>query len=157
MDKKVAEIIQMIKSEGYRITKTREIIIRLFLETDRHLIPEEVYEQIKGKGISLPTVYRTIDILLKMGIIKELAIHHDRYYELYLFSQKKMHIHFKCNRCGTIREYSDHQVFRDMVEQRDYIEKKYQDVIEDITIMMTGICQRCRKEMNESLVTPVNP
>jgi Fur family transcriptional regulator, ferric uptake regulator len=146
MEKKITEIMNLIKARGYKFTRTREIIVRLFVETDRHLKPEEVYQLVKHQGISLPTVYRNIDVLTNMGIIKELSIHNERYYELYLFSQKKMHMHFKCSRCGLLKEYNDQHVFKEMILQRDYIEENYKDSVEDITIIMNGVCSQCLEE-----------
>ncbi len=62
------------------------------------------------RGISLPTVYRTIDILKRIGVIKE---------------------------------YNSRRIFKEMIQQRDYLESVYKDNIEDITIVMTGICNNC--------------
>jgi Fe2+ or Zn2+ uptake regulation protein len=155
MEKKITEIMNLIKARGYKLTRTREIMVHLFVETDRHLKPEEVHQLVKHQGISLPTVYRNIDVLTRMGIIKEIPLHNERYYELYLFSQKKMHMHFRCSQCGLIKEYTDQQVFQQMIRQRDYIEDTYRDSVEDINIIMTGLCSQCleRKESSAASMT----
>jgi Fe2+ or Zn2+ uptake regulation protein len=61
-----------------------------------------------------------------------------------MYSQKKLHIHFNCHKCGQITEYSDRHIFKELIAQRDYLEKTYGDSIEDITIVMTGICNHCK-------------
>ncbi|KIY22676.1 MULTISPECIES: Fur family transcriptional regulator [Mesobacillus] len=149
VENKIFKIEEWIKASGYKCTAPRDTLIRLFVETKRHLRPEEIYMLTKAQGVSLPTVYRNIDLLKRIGVIKEIVIQKERYYELNMFSRKKLHIHFSCNQCGQIKEYLDSKIFRDMIEQRDYIEEVFHDDIEDVTIVMNGICDLC-KERNHS-------
>lgn len=127
------------------MTNSRRIIVRLFVETKDHLKPEEVYQLVREHNVSLPTVYRTLEILKKIGVIKELTLRNERIYELNIYSQKILHIHFQCSNCGEIKEYKDLPLVKSMIEQRDYIEEKYEDDIDDITIVMKGVCRLCRK------------
>lgn len=140
---KVSEIESLLRSHGYKMTHSRETIIKLFVETTDHLRAEDVYRAVRDLGVSLPTVYRNVDILKRTGIIKEIVIHKERFYELSIYSQKKLHIHFHCLRCGQIKEYNDRQIFREMIKQKEMLEEAYQDDIQDITIIMTGICADC--------------
>ena len=144
VEEKVSKIVKLMITKGYKATHSRQIIIRLFVETEDHLRPEQIYLLIKNKGVSLPTVYRNVDILKKIGVIKEIVIQNDRYFELNMFSQKKLHIHFQCVKCGIIKEYSNSQIFKDIIEQKDYIEELFDDDIEDIMIVMSGICSLCK-------------
>jgi len=143
---KVAEIEVIMKNSGYRFTRAREMVVKLFVDTEDHLKPEEVHRLLRDKEISLPTVYRNIDILKKMGIIKEISIGTERVYELNVFNKKKLHMHFKCNVCEKIKEYSNKEIFKEMIRQRDYLENSFGDDIEDITVVMTGICKECKME-----------
>ncbi|MCD4714795.1 MAG: hypothetical protein K8R73_16080, partial [Clostridiales bacterium] len=68
----------------------------------------------------------------------------ERYYELEIYSGKKMHIHFQCQSCGIIKEFSDLELKKLMIEERDFIEAKYGDRINDITIVMSGTCNACQ-------------
>lgn len=144
-EEKTHELMEYLKEKGYKTTRAREELIRVFVETQDHLKPEDVHRKLKAEHVSLPTVYRSIDLLKKLGIIKEISIADERYYELYRFSQKKLHIHFQCISCGKIKEYDDRHVISTMLNQKEYIEKNYGDQIEDITIVTKGICQECKK------------
>lgn len=144
-DEIISRIEQLILTKGYKATHSRRVIIRLFVESREHLKPEQIYGLTREQGISLPTIYRSIDILKKLNVIKEIVLHNDRYYELDMYSQKKLHIHFQCNICGQIKEYSDQHIFNELVGQRDYIEKVFDDEIEDIMIVMAGVCKDCKK------------
>jgi len=146
-EKKISEIEELLKSKGYKLTHPREVIVRLFVQTSEHLKPEDIYNEVRHEDVSLPTVYRSIEILKNIGVIKEVVINSERYYELSIFSQKKFHIHFQCSICGKIKEYNDKRIFKDMLLQRDYIEETYNDVIEDVTVVMKGVCSSCKKEV----------
>lgn len=143
MNQRKDDIELLLKANGYRLTHPRETLLKLFLETEEHLTAEEIYQKLKHEQLSLPTVYRNIEIFKRLGIIKEIVIHNNRYFELNIYSQKKLHIHFHCRRCGQIKEYNSRHVFSEMIAQKNGLEKAYKDSIEDMTVVMTGVCSAC--------------
>lgn len=143
VEEKVSEIKSLLKKKGYKNTITREEVIRVFVEAQDHLKPEEVHQRVKGEGVSLPTVYRCVELLKKTDVIKEINIKDGRFYELHMFSKKKLHIHFQCTQCQKIKEYDDRYIFKEILGQKEYIEENYQDIIDDITIVTKGTCKEC--------------
>lgn len=143
---KVHEIEKILTGKGYKVTRSRRELVRIFVESKEHLQPEDIYYKSKAMKLSIPTIYRNIDIFRKSNIIKEITINNSRYYELDIYSKKKLHIHFQCYCCGVIKEYKDQQLVREMIEQRDFIENNYHDTIDDITIVMKGICRECHEK-----------
>ena len=143
LNEKLKEIEKKMKLNGYKFTHSRKTLVTLLAETSDHLRCEEIYQRLRDQGVSLPTVYRNIEIFKRLGIVKEVVIHNERYFELNIYTQKKLHIHFHCHICGQIKEYSDRQVFRDMILLKEMLESKYGDNIEDISIVMAGICKAC--------------
>lgn len=143
MDDKLKAIEKLMRASGHKITPSRAMIIKLFVESATHYRPEDVYTALKDQDISLPTVYRTIDLLKHLGVIKEINIHNERLYELEIFSGKRLHIHFSCNACGEIKEYTDKNMFKGLVSLREMLEKQYGDHIDDVTVVMSGICESC--------------
>lgn len=148
VEEKVDEIKSFLKKKGYKNTVPREVVIRVFAEVQDHLKPEEVHQRVKGEGVSLPTVYRCVDLLKKMDVIKEINIKDGRFYELHMFSRKKLHIHFQCTQCQKIKEYDDRYIFKEILRQKEYIEETYQDIIDDITIVTKGTCKECGEKSN---------
>ena len=145
MDSKIQGIEKMLKKRGYRITKGRREIIELFVKNkDNHYRVEEVYNSIKSKNISIPTVYRTIEILKKGGIIKETIIDNYKYYELQIFSKKSVHLHLKCIECGSVSDYLDKKSILNLLEEKTNIENKYDMLIYDIYTIFYGVCKNCR-------------
>lgn len=141
----VDKIKKILEKNNYRLTEGREEIIKIFVDSNKHLSPFEVYEIVKEKDISLPTVYRTIDILKNNNIIKEVSFDNERYYELKIFSQKCLHIHFRCLKCGKIIDIDDTKVILKLIEIRDKLENRNKFIIEDISSSISGICPECKK------------
>jgi Fe2+ or Zn2+ uptake regulation protein len=144
LNNKIIEIENVVKSKGYKMTQARKTIIRVFVESSDHLKPEDIYQLIRGTGVSIATVYRNIGVLKRISVIKEIAIHNERFYELNMFSEKKLHLHFQCKSCGKIKEYADNSSVIGLIRQRESIENIYGDLVEDITFIMEGICKECR-------------
>lgn len=145
MDSKLDNILNILKSRKLKQTFQRKAIIAVFLENDKHMKPEEVFDRVKDKGIGLATVYRTLELLEEMNIVKVIGIGKDRYYELKRFSEKYVHVNFKCSICGKIYDYEDKKLVLDIVALMHYTENQYNAEINDIIVLMNGICSECRR------------
>lgn len=64
-----------LKARGIRLTPQRQIILQFLKETDEHPTAEQVYQKIGEQfpGISLATVYNTLNMLKDLGVIRELS------------------------------------------------------------------------------------
>ncbi len=145
MKGKIERIENILKENHIQMTRQRKEIAMVFLQNKGHFKPEEVYDLVKDKKIGLATVYRTIEIFKNKGIIKEISIGKDRYYELQIFSEKCMHIHFKCEHCNTIYDYSHLEIRMELIKLINFIEKDFGESIEDMELILKGICKECRR------------
>jgi len=109
----------------------------------RHLDADEVLERAQeiDPNITRVTVYRTIDLLKREGLIDELDLLHLRgHRHFYEKHSARDHIHVACMRCGKVREF----------ESELYEELKRQisaDCGIEITVSRTevgGVCADCR-------------
>ena len=141
----IDEIDGLLKERGYRSTYSRRKIIEYFLESDGHSTPEMVYEAVNHEGISLPTVYRNLELLRDNGILSELSVSGERLYELRLYSSKEVHLHFKCSACGKLKEYVDSDVVMTLIRMKNDLEDRYADEISGLEIVMNGKCKDCVK------------
>ncbi len=146
MDNRLDLILEKLKAEGLKITYPRTEIIRLFLETNDHLKPEDLVEMVKDKNISVPTVYRNLDVLKQHRIIKEISLHDARYYELIMYSGNRLHVHLKCRTCDALIEYKDDELMLSMLKDQHYVEQTFGALVDDITVLMNGICPKCREQ-----------
>jgi Fur family ferric uptake transcriptional regulator len=133
-----------------RWTGPREAILQLLSRTTKHMSAKEIYATLHKfyPGIGLTTVYRTLDLLARMGLIHKFSIGdgHNRY-EFISDDTSKHHHHLICTHCGKIINYSE---FLDeelaLVKKTEKrLAKKYNFRIEDHNIEFLGFCEDCQK------------
>jgi Fe2+ or Zn2+ uptake regulation protein len=106
---------QTLSAKGIRLTRQRRVILQVMDDAEQHLDVDQILERAQriDAGVHLVTVYRTIDLLKKHGLIDELDLLHlrgDRHY--YETHGPRDHIHVACLRCGKVREFEE-QIARD--------------------------------------------
>lgn len=133
---------QILAQRGLRMTKQRRVILQVMDAAEQHLDVDQILARAQkiDPGVHLVTVYRTIDLLKKQGLIDELDLLHlrgDRHY--YESHGPRDHIHVACLRCGKVREFES-RLYEQLKEQiaRDFDMK--------VTISRTevgGYCGAC--------------
>ena len=137
---------QLLKQNGLKFTRQRELILKFLYENEGHFTPEDIYMLIKKKHpdvtIGIATVYRTLTLLEKEGIASSISFGvQGKKYEL---GEKEHHDHLICTKCGKIIEFFD-----DVIEQRqEAIAKKYNFQMLDHTMKIVGLCEACQKEVH---------
>ncbi|MCK9554849.1 transcriptional repressor [bacterium] len=135
---------------GYRVTAGREIILDALMKTDKHLSAEDIYLAVKKTypGIGLTTVYRTLEILVEMGLVFKFDFGDGRArYELVEGPNKEVahHHHLVCTNCKRVIDYTD--FIEDEIELLTKTEKglskKYNFDIKNHVIQFYGICGNC--------------
>jgi Fe2+ or Zn2+ uptake regulation protein len=126
-----------------RLTRQRRVVLQVMESAARHMDANEILElaQQIDPEITRVTVYRTLDLLKRHGLIDELDLLHLRGHRHYYESHgPRDHIHVACVACGKVRE----------VESPLYEELKQQisrDCGIEITVARTeigGLCGECR-------------
>jgi Fur family transcriptional regulator, ferric uptake regulator len=133
---------QTMAQRGIRMTKQRRVILQVMDDAEQHLDVDQILARAQkiDPDVHLVTVYRTIDLLKKQGLIDELDLLHlrgDRHY--YESHGPRDHIHVACLRCGKVREFES-RLYEQLKEQiaRDFNMK--------VTIARTevgGYCNEC--------------
>ncbi|MBN1522546.1 MAG: transcriptional repressor [Candidatus Aureabacteria bacterium] len=137
---------------GYRWTVSREVIIEVLSSTRHHMSAEDIYHAVHKDypAIGLTTVYRTLDLLVDMGLVLKFDFGDKRArYELAEeFSTKEHHHHLVCNRCGRVIDYTE--FIDDEVElfkkTEKGLSKKYGFQIKSRMIQFSGLCGNCNRE-----------
>lgn len=137
-------IRKLIEEKGFKFTKQRRLIIKQFLNAERHLSVEEIYQRLKNFNIGLATVYRNVRIFSSIGIVKEISVDGVSYYELKIYSKKPLHLHFQCVKCNDIIDINEREVALEYLKLNKAIEDTNDLEIYDVDIMFIGLCKRCR-------------
>ena len=133
-------IINKLKARGLKITPQRRAIIEAFAENALlHPSANVIYEEAKKKrpGISLSTIYYTLNELSKKGIINVLEFEKmDNRHE----GNTEVHIHLICKRCENIIDIFP-RLFNpdDMVKNVDFL-------VTDTRFEYYGYCSKCREK-----------
>ncbi len=133
-------------SKKYRLksSQKRKFIIDYFLNQDKHLSTEELYQKIKIKKpkIGYSTIYRTLKLLAECGLA---SIHH---FEKGItcfepVHKKQHHDHLICTKCGSIIEFTN----EDIEKMQKKIARKYNFFVSNHKLEIYGLCLKCaRKE-----------
>jgi Fur family ferric uptake transcriptional regulator len=133
---------QALGKRRIRLTRQRRVILQVMDDAEQHLDVDQILERAQkiDSGVALVTVYRTIDLLKKHGLIDELDLLHlrgDRHY--YETHGPRDHIHVACLRCGKVREFES-RLYEQLKQQiaRDFDMK--------VTVSRTevgGYCAEC--------------
>ncbi|MCX7951141.1 MAG: transcriptional repressor [Clostridiales bacterium] len=132
-----------LKGQGYKLTPQRRAVLDVIIENEgKHLSSEEIYDIVKANcpDIGLATVYRTLNLLEKMGVICKMNFDDGcNRYELVHDEEDHQHHHLICRGCGKVEEVEDDLL--DVLEQK--IEEKYQFTIKDHSVKFYGYCSEC--------------
>lgn len=99
-------------SSGLRRTKPRDVIIEAAFGTREHFNADELHEMVKriDRSISRATVYRTLSLLVKCGLLREVDLGRDQTYYDPNFLDKPEHNHLICVDCGRVVEFEDEHI-----------------------------------------------
>lgn len=133
-----------------RWTGPRETILQLLSQTPKHMSAKEMYAAIHKHypGIGLTTIYRTLDLLTRIGLIHKFSFGdgHNRY-EFISDEKEKRHHHLICTNCGKIfdyREFEEEELAL-VKKTQERLAKKYDFQIEEHNIEFLGLCKACQK------------
>jgi len=141
-----------LRELGYRLTVPRQVILDILGNAEGHPSAEEIYLQAHSvyPNIGLTTVYRTLDLLVRMGLVHKLDFGDRRArYEIARGpDDKEHHHHIICTNCGKVIDYNDF-----FEEETELIKKTEQGLAEKFNFKVTnhliqfyGLCSECQKK-----------
>ena len=92
-----------LRERGQRTTPQRLAIARVLTDLDRHVTAERVHSEVSSRmpGVSLPTVYATLDLLEELGLARRVATEGGA---VVYDPRTDDHHHLVCRRCGAIAD-----------------------------------------------------
>ncbi len=137
---------------GFRITVPRQAILDLLNRTHEHLSAEDIYLEVHKiyPAIGLTTVYRTLELLVNMGLVFKFDFGDGR--ARYELSQGpgtlKHHHHLVCTGCGRVIDYTEFiEQEKELVHRTEReLSRKYNFKIDSHQIQFLGLCHNCQKE-----------
>jgi len=133
---------------GFRWTFPRQVILDVLTKEKKHLSAEDIFLKVHKRypGIGLTTVYRTLELLFNMGLVRKYEFGDGRArFELSQGPGIEHHHHLICRKCGKIIDYKDfvedeQKLIKDLEER---LSKKHNFKIETHQIHFYGLCSNC--------------
>jgi Fur family transcriptional regulator, ferric uptake regulator len=144
------DLMNEAEAQGIRLTAQRRVLIQAIQEAKNHLDAASLLAQARRRDpkINRATVYRTIELLKRRGMIDELDLMHlngeKHYYEV---KTQKDHLHLACFHCGEIEEFVS-PTFERLKRQ---IAATNRFEIQVIRLEAGGLCSVCAAKKNKRL------
>ncbi|MET0522890.1 MAG: Fur family transcriptional regulator [Jiangellaceae bacterium] len=92
-----------LRAQGYRLTPQRELVLGAVRQLD-HGSPEEILSRVResAKGVNISTVYRTLELLEKLGLVSHTHLGHGA--PAYHATTEPDHLHLVCRNCERVTE-----------------------------------------------------
>jgi Fur family ferric uptake transcriptional regulator len=130
-----------LEKNNLKHTKQRELILTAFLEANRHVTSEDLYQIVREQHptIGYTTVYRTMKLLAEAGLATER--HFDDGITRYEIEHEH-HDHLVCTKCGRIIEFES-----DTIEDaQEAIAERHGFEILRHRHELYGHCRDCRED-----------
>lgn len=132
-----------LKEKGYRLTSQRLAVLKAATAMPGHFTAEELHRELNRVDIGIATVYRTVQLLLEMGYLKQ--AHLPGGSAVYEYSEDEgghSHAHMQCTKCGVILEFREDM----MANLEKAVLDRYGFEVADHHITLTGLCGNCRNK-----------
>jgi len=132
-----------------RWTVPREAILNPLSRTTKHMTAKEIYADLfrMYPGMDLTTVYRTLDLMVRTGIINRFTSGDGQSrYEFKSDEKIEHHHHLTCIKCGKIIDYSDfvEEEMELVNKTQETLSSKYKFKVLGHNIEFYGLCDKCK-------------
>jgi Fur family ferric uptake transcriptional regulator len=146
---KRCELLSEVEAKGVRLTAQRRALIETIQQAEAHLDAATLLTRARQRdpNIDRATVYRTLELLKRLGLIDELDLMHlngeKHYYEV---KTQKDHLHLACFRCGAIEEFDSptfQRLKREIAAQNNF-------AVQVMRLEVGGLCGQCAAQQKVS-------
>lgn len=149
IERRIAALVEACRRERVKATYQRIEIFREVPGTIDHPDAETIYERVRTRipAIALDTVYRTLALLERLGLISKVQIHFDR---SRFHANTAHHHHYVCFNCGLLRDFSITGM--DAIDIPE--EVRSWGKVESIPVTVQGLCSKCTRSDEKGRVRP---
>lgn len=136
---------RLLEDNGYKITDQRKVIYEILMENKKkHLDAKEIESLSKktSSNIGIATVYRTLDIFMKIGLVSSI----DDKYELKGLDVDRVYPHYVCSECGEIFVVDKLDQSKEVNDQIEKMAKELGFEINTVNLNVKGKCSNCIKK-----------
>ena len=136
------ELVERMREWAVRVTPQRLAIAEVVLNSQDHPTVQQIYERVRGHfpSMTLATIYSTLGVLQKSGLIQELPFQRMSRYE----PNMEPHVNLVCIECENVIDADTASEVHDMVVSlRDSISESTDFEVGWQRVDFYGLCPRC--------------
>jgi len=138
----MSALTSRLRRHSRKITSPRQAVLEILRKHPHPLTNKEIFAAMPKNRCDLATIYRTLDMLEKMGAVKRFDFGDGAArFELVGEGDSGHHHHLVCTRCSTIVEIEE--CFLREIESRLAAANGFTAVTHKLEFF--GICSRCRR------------
>lgn len=134
---------QYLRERRLPVTRQRLEVAEAVTRVADHPSIDRIRRDLRQRGIRVgtATVYRTIDLLVESGLVRE----HDfgeGYRRFEAMPDRAHHEHLVCQRCGTVVEFTNERLERMlemMADEMNFLHRRHR-------VEVFGLCAECRRQ-----------
>jgi Fur family peroxide stress response transcriptional regulator len=145
VERRLEQFKSVAKEAGIKLTHQRLEIFRAVASSVEHPSAETVYKAVQRTmpTVSLDTVYRTLWLLMDLGLLTTLAPRQD---SVRFDANLEQHHHYLCVRCGLVRDFESTEL--NALRIPDSVNRFGQVV--SVHVEVRGVCASCARELAEA-------
>jgi Fur family ferric uptake transcriptional regulator len=136
-DKAVARALEQLHARGLRVTEPRKAMLSILTKEHGPFSAEELHHQLKGRGCDVVTVYRSLQAMEEIGVLRRCDFG-DGTYRYEINHGEHHHHHIVCRSCRSV-EVLDQCVVGKL--ERIARDMGYADLSHTLEIF--GTCPKC--------------
>ncbi len=121
--------LELLRKYGYKLTRPRLAVIKCLQKATAPQTADDIHTSLKRSHINLTSVYRTLELLDRMGI----AFCEERTGERWYYLAEKQHHHIICRKCHRTECVPCRMEFKSPAGFK-HIEHQ---------LILTGLCKKC--------------
>lgn len=131
---------EALQEKGYRLTAARQVILQTLAYSGGHVTADELAALVheKAPGVGRMTVYRTLDLLSGLGLIR--PVYQGTGAAHYILMDGGHHHHLVCSVCHQVIEFDDCV----LGEIERLICDRYQFQMQSHLLELYGRCPNCQ-------------
>lgn len=141
LEERVKQFRDGLKRAGVKATHQRMVIFQEIAKSSDHPDAETIYKAVRRSvpTVSLDTVYRTLWLLVDLGLVETLS---PPRYKTRFDANLSAHHHFVCMRCGTTRDFRSDDFDRLRLPRS----VNAMGSVDKVQVEAKGLCPKCLKE-----------
>jgi Fur family ferric uptake transcriptional regulator len=131
-------LLRRLADSGERMTGPRETVVRALVEQSGVINPETLSSDLHPTGVGRATVYRTLDLLERYGMLTR--VHVDGCHG-YTLCDEGHHHHLLCSRCSAVIPVDATGIEAEILRLAEQLKFR----VDTHTLEFSGLCESCQR------------